>query len=266
MSCPDCFKGSILEGEPTGTVQEHLHGAYFAPAGDTRGANKRAIVLLTDIFGLPLKNCKILADEFAKRLGCDVWVPDIFAGKPFLTPDDMKHFPRKAGQTLSVLNTARFLIKALSVLPSFVRHRASVVDGRVVAFMNALQAERQYDKIGVIGYCFGGGMTVRLGASSLFDSIVVAHPSPPKDADVLAIKAPTAWLLAEEDFSLSRKRVSEIEALYADRATAEHEFISYPGTAHGFAARPDFEYPDVKAGFEKALNDSVAWFEKTLPV
>ena len=53
--------------------------AYFHPAPD--GApSSRAIVLLTDVFGLPLKNCKIMADEFAKRVGCDVWVPDLFAG------------------------------------------------------------------------------------------------------------------------------------------------------------------------------------------
>lgn len=62
-----------MEGEPQGTM---VDGAYFI-----EGSNKsRAIIFLTDIFGLPLVNCKIMADRFAKELDCDVWVPDLFAG------------------------------------------------------------------------------------------------------------------------------------------------------------------------------------------
>lgn len=54
-SCPDCKKGKVLPGEPAGTMVE---GAYFAagPEGNT----SRAVILLTDIFGLPLVNSKIL--------------------------------------------------------------------------------------------------------------------------------------------------------------------------------------------------------------
>lgn len=74
-SCPDCKKGTILPGEPTGLM---VNGAYFA-AGPT-GNSSRAVILLTDIFGLPLVNCKLIADIFSKNLGADVWVPDMFDG------------------------------------------------------------------------------------------------------------------------------------------------------------------------------------------
>lgn len=83
MTCPDCSSGGLLPGEPLGTITT-VEGAYFtpgAPENATESASsKRAIVLLTDGFGLPLKNSKILADILAKRLECDVWVPDLFAG------------------------------------------------------------------------------------------------------------------------------------------------------------------------------------------
>ena len=40
----------------------------------------KAIVLLTDIFGLPLPNPRIVADHLAEQVGVDVWVPDLFNG------------------------------------------------------------------------------------------------------------------------------------------------------------------------------------------
>ena len=36
------------------------------------------------------------------------------------------------------------------------------------------------------------------------------------------------------------------------------------GTVHGFAARPNLEIPEVKAGFEGALDQTMQWFKKTL--
>ena len=58
----------------------------------TKAAKSRAIVVLTDIFGLPLQNCKIIADALSERVGCDVWVPDLFEGA--YTPIHTSH-PRK---------------------------------------------------------------------------------------------------------------------------------------------------------------------------
>ena len=36
------------------------------------------------------------------------------------------------------------------------------------------------------------------------------------------------------------------------------------GTAHGFAVRPNLDVPEVKAGYEGGLDQTVAWFKKTL--
>lgn len=83
MSCPDCVKGHVLPGETTGEYLTRSYGgadAYFAAAPGGSKDGGRAIVLLTDIFGLPMKNPKIMADRFARELECDVWVPDYFAG------------------------------------------------------------------------------------------------------------------------------------------------------------------------------------------
>lgn len=76
MACEHCTQGYILPGEPTGTM---LDGHYYcaAPKGSTKSC---AILVLTDIFGLDLKNPKIIADRLARQVRCDVWVPDVFDG------------------------------------------------------------------------------------------------------------------------------------------------------------------------------------------
>ena len=78
--CPKCKEGSFLPGEPTGSINADFQGAYFAPSPNKDLESKRAIMFLTDGFGLPLKNCKIMADNLATKLECDVWVPDYFDG------------------------------------------------------------------------------------------------------------------------------------------------------------------------------------------
>jgi hypothetical protein len=97
MSCPDCVKGNILPGEPTGEYLTKSYGgadAYLAAAPAGSNAGGRAVVILTDIFGLPMKNPRIIADRLAKELECDVWVPDYFAGT-------YMHFPRQSSAAIS---------------------------------------------------------------------------------------------------------------------------------------------------------------------
>lgn len=79
MSCPDCITGGKLAGTPKGTISKD--GSYLAAATDG-SESKRAVVLLTDAFGLGLDNPKLMADYFSEQLKCDVWVPDIFKGVP----------------------------------------------------------------------------------------------------------------------------------------------------------------------------------------
>lgn len=64
MSCPNCFKGAVLEGQPTGVILDAQDGAYFA-AGN--GDTKRAIVLLTDVFGLPFVVFEVIFGRIAHR-------------------------------------------------------------------------------------------------------------------------------------------------------------------------------------------------------
>ncbi|KAK0201716.1 dienelactone hydrolase endo-1-3,1,4-beta-D-glucanase [Desarmillaria ectypa] len=262
MSCPNCFKGEILAGEPTGTIS--IQGAYYAQSSEP---STHAVLLLTDIFGLRLKNSKILADFFAEQLKCDVWVPDLFDGKPPVEVHEMKS-PERVGEKLGFFGYLSFLWLILRRFPLFIRSRSSVVDQRVTTFIERLKVEKKYEKLGAVGYCFGGSVAVRIGGRSLVDTIVVCHPGKLSIGQLKALKVPSSWACAEEDryFTPAARAVAEAE--FAGRQGkdnfVEYEFIEYKGTTHGFAARPNLAYPEVKACFEAALQQTVEWLKKTL--
>ncbi|KAK7469197.1 hypothetical protein VKT23_003688 [Stygiomarasmius scandens] len=263
MSCPDCRKGVVLEGEPTGHIDPNT-GAYVAsgPEGNT----SRAILLLTDVFGLGLKNPEILADNLSKRLSCDVYAPDIFAGKPPVTPEVMK-LPARAGEKVSML---KVIWSSLPYLPSLlIRNRPSVVDSRVKQFIEKLQSEKKYEKLGAVGYCFGGAMCIRFGNSGLLKTIIICHPGSFSQKDLEAISIPCSWVCAEDDFVFGPAARAKAEKSFESRKGkdnfVEYEFKDYKGTTHGFASRPNMEYPEVKEGFEQAFEQTVNWFNKTIP-
>jgi len=77
MSCTYCYKGFVLPGEPKGSM---VGLDYFTPAPNDAAQQSKAIILLTDVFGLPLPNPRIVADHLAEHVGVDVWVPDFFNG------------------------------------------------------------------------------------------------------------------------------------------------------------------------------------------
>ncbi|KAI0345740.1 dienelactone hydrolase endo-1-3,1,4-beta-D-glucanase [Trametopsis cervina] len=268
-SCEQCTQGHILSGEPEGVI---VDGAYLhaAPASDSSEQTpSRAIVLLTDIFGLPLKNSKLIADELSKRVGCDVWVPDLFAGSPPVTVHELEPLvPQRPGDKFTLTNKLRFFFLALTRLFSFIAVRPAVVDPRAADFVKKLKEEKKYAKIGAVGYCFGGSVAIRLGSSDLFDAIVIAHPGGNSIEQIKAIKVPASWACAEDDMSFKKPLRDEAEAVFAARKEksdyVEYEFNDYKGTVHGFAARPNLAIPEVVEAYKGALNQTENWFKKYL--
>lgn len=156
MSCPDCTTGANLPGTPKGVIKDD--GSYFAaaPKGGEGSEHKRAVLLLTDAFGLGLDNPKIMADYFAEQLHCDVWVPDIWAGedfsvlmcllikslsfddsltplcagKPLIKESELK-MPEKAGEKIGFLGWSRFYMTMLPKIGKIISNRPSVVDKRI---------------------------------------------------------------------------------------------------------------------------------------
>ncbi|KAF9454483.1 alpha/beta-hydrolase [Macrolepiota fuliginosa MF-IS2] len=263
MSCPDCTTGDILVGTPKGATKDD--GSYLAAAPDGSDS-KRAVVLLTDIFGLGLDNPKIIADYLSEQLKCDVWVPDLFKGKPPVRPDQLQ-MPQRAGEKIGALRWTKFIFTALTSLPSIISTRPSVGEKRIREFINKIKAEHKYDTIGAVGYCYGGIACVRLAVTDIIDTVVVCHPGrfSLKLIDQLVI--PVAWVCAEDDFGFPTTKRKKAEEILAERAKDDkralaYEFQDYKGTTHGFACRPNGQIPEIKEAFEKSLEQIVSWFNK----
>lgn len=129
-----------MSGEPEGTM---VDGAYFH-----EGPNKKfAVILLTDIFGLPLVNNKLLVDRFSKELQCDVWAPHyfngasislfitrvvaliVFKGDPIFRAEELEPLlPHKAGDKIGTLNSLRFFGTFITRIHRFWGNRSAVVD------------------------------------------------------------------------------------------------------------------------------------------
>jgi len=118
-----------MTAEPTGRMVDDVY-LHESPSGN----KTRAVVLLTDIFGLPLVNSKLVADEISNKLDCDVWVPDLFNGKPLFGVDELTPLvPTKPGTKVPIWSILKVFTILLPRVFRMFSIRASVTDYKVDA-------------------------------------------------------------------------------------------------------------------------------------
>jgi hypothetical protein len=79
MSCPECFSGHKHFDDPQGRV-EVVHGRECYIAEPKGKPPKGIIIIISDAFGLPFVNNKILADHYSSMGDFKVYLPDFFDG------------------------------------------------------------------------------------------------------------------------------------------------------------------------------------------
>jgi carboxymethylenebutenolidase len=117
-------------------------------------------------------------------------------------------------------------------------------------------------KLGVTGFCWGGGTTNFLAAAmgSDLQAGVPFYGPAAETAAVPKIKAPLLIHLAEND-----QRINEMYPTYEQelkKAGVRYEIHSYPGTQHGFHNNSTPRY--VEAAAKLAWDRTVAFFKKNL--
>jgi len=129
-----------------------------------------------------------------------------------------------------------------------------------VAYLQGLPSVRR-DRIGAMGFCFGGGMTWRLATSnaSVRAAVPFYGPNPPL-GDVPKIKAAILAIYGAEDTRITGGMPAIREAM--QRAGITFEIIVYPGANHAFFNDTGPRYHEASA--TDAWQRTLAWFEKYL--
>ena len=194
---------------------------YLAVPASSSGPG---VVVIQEWWGLndQIKEvCGQLADE-----GFVALAPDLYRGEVTTEPDE-------AAKIMMALNIERAA-----------KDMAGAID--------ALQAHDAVSsqKVGVIGFCMGGGLALWLATLRPADVGAVVPfygvlPWPAAQPDYSKLQAPVQGHYAENDDFASPEQVTKVEEELRGLGK-QVEFFTYPGSQHGFANhhRPDQHHAD----------------------
>ncbi|KAK2596219.1 hypothetical protein QQS21_006367 [Conoideocrella luteorostrata] len=278
MSCNECIKGSIHKGQPKGTT-ELIHNLNTYVVGN-RSAPKAIVIIYSDVFGLPLPNNRLIADQYASSGDYLVYLPDFFQGDPV---------PLKVADILIPVDASKQSVLSkyggmLASAPSFVmwmaRHKDGPTNKVCMDFLGAVRRERS-EKIGMVGFCWGGRYAIRAAREEnmidvdgvkrpLVDAVVALHPSNivyPADVQRPVVPISVGWGLTDQGVSIEQK--AKMEGIHAAEKKAgkdlpELEHKVYTPGRHGFAVRGNPDDPQERKALEDSLKQGLDWLKKWL--
>ena len=198
-----------------------------------------ALVVIQEWWGLDAQT-KSIADRFAQE-GYLAFAPDLFHGELAQLGDNDK---------------ASTLVQKYA--PTAPNDLYKVFEG----LRNHPDAT---GKVGSVGFCFGGRMSLILGVSRPLDAVCIFYGGGMQQVfDSLgSLKAPVLGLFGDNDQSIPVGTVEQFDKLL-DKVGVEHEVIMYPNSGHAFFrdSDPSVYIPEaakdawerVKKFFAKNLN------------
>jgi len=242
-----CCEGSVASGSPVGTITKILGVDVYVTSGADKSSS-RAVLFLTDAFGIPFVNSRLLADYYAREANLTVYIPDLFDGEP--VPEEILLNPE--------------LRKTYDFSTFMSRNSKEIRYPRIVSIAKELKQNHGVKKLAAIGFCYGGWGTAKLAGDQLVDGAAFAHPSRIEfPADIENIKTPTLFLMAETDEQFPPKIHEETKAILAKKPFP-FTFNFYPKVSHGFAVRGNSDDPVVKQAAEDAAKAAVNFFNTVL--
>lgn len=116
--------------------------------------------------------------------------------------------------------------------------------------------ERGADKVASLGWCFGGGQSLRLSLSDEpLDATIIYYGSLVTDEVQLAnIDAPVLGIFGEEDQSIASSTVRDFESTL-NRLSIQNDVTIYDGVGHAFAnpSNPNYAPTETKDAWAKTL-------------
>ncbi|KAM0469645.1 hypothetical protein ACHAP7_009876 [Fusarium lateritium] len=205
--------------------------------GYKKPGTRTGVLLLTDVYGLKLKENRELADNFAKQ-GFVTVAPDLFNGSP-APSEDTPGF-----------NITEFLAK----------YPPKVTDPVVAKAIKYLRKELKVQKVAASGYCYGGRYVFRsLDKNGGVDVGFTAHPSLLATDEIKAVSKPVSIAGAAQDEIFPQPRQAETDAILT-KIGKPFTSVLYSGTTHGFAVRANASNPQQVFAKEEAFYQAVRFF------
>ncbi|KAI8722747.1 DLH domain-containing protein [Fusarium sp. LHS14.1] len=276
MPCANCYTGHDHPGPVYGREAKlHGHDVYIAEP-QTKGVSQTGlIVILSDVFGWDTTNLRGVADRYAERTGCRVYLPDFMHGTsaPGWTKGVIDRILNEGG-LLEWLAKPWLILKAAWVMiPCNFRNNPKKRYPAIRQFMDDLRCNEAADlKVGAVGFCWGAYGVNHLAQGdlarndkTLIDAGFTAHPSEvevPRDFE--GIKLPYSMSIGDVDFALPLKEVEEAAKILEAKKNIDTEVVIIPNAKHGFAVRGNPNNKIEKEMADQAEDQLVRWFTKHL--
>ncbi|EIM81993.1 chlorocatechol-degradation protein [Stereum hirsutum FP-91666 SS1] len=239
--CKHCIEGVVHEGETTGTI-ETIGGVRTYIATPSQDFPKdKAVLILTDVFGLELNNNRLLADAYAKN-GFKVFMPDLFDG------DSVAADALNPGSNFDLMEW-------------FGRHGPQIITP-IIDNVIAAANEQGFKIFAGVGYCFGARYVFNLAFENKISVSVTAHPTMIQVEDLQKYlevsKAPLLINSCTTDPQFPPEKIEAADRILGGGKFAPgYERVHWEGCTHGFAVRGDISDPKIKASKEGCFKKCV---------
>lgn len=226
--------GSIVEFPSNGSTGS----GYFAPA---QGGSGPGVIVIQEWWGL-VPHIKDVVDRFAAE-GFSAIAPDLFRGESTTEPDE-------AGKLMMTLNLEQ-AAKDMRGAIAFLKSQESVTS----------------ERMGVTGFCMGGGLALMLAAQEPDDigACVPFYgliPWEQAEPDWSRVSAPIRGHYAENDAFFGPDKVAALQSKL-DELGKDAVLTVHPGVEHAYFNddRPEVHDPETARG---CWDDTIRFFRETL--
>lgn len=219
-----------------------------------------SVIVVSEIWGLT-EFIKSFSRKLAKE-GYRVVAPDLYS-----RPDDREIFteekimdamrplwslpPERRRDPDAIKKVMEHLTEDGKKIFRFVSEKRAEMEKRMLSDLEWLyKSEKKEDRIGIVGFCMGGGLAFQISTELKFDASAVFYGASPRNIeDMKNIKGAILCLYAGEDSGINAtiKDVAEMVSKYK----LNFEMKMYPGTYHAF-------FNDTGMSYNKGASED-AW-------
>ncbi|MEM3670255.1 MAG: dienelactone hydrolase family protein [Thermoprotei archaeon] len=232
-----------------------------------------AVIVIHEIFGL-VDHTKDVADRFASQ-GYVAVAPNLMS-RPEVATIMTQQAVSEMFSFMSTLETSKmrdpsYVESEMSKLPPEKRERIDKVRKMMFGGLpyekmtNDLVKISEYlrstdfvkgGKVGSVGFCFGGGMSINLACATPIDACVIFYGSNPTPVDLVEkVAGPVLGIYGGEDMRINAGLKDLVDAMV--KYKKDFEMRIYPGAPHAFFndTNPSTYRPEAaKEAWQRVLN------------